>query len=246
MQRRDGDVVEEAEAVSAIGLGMMSRRPHGAKGVLDPAGHHRVGGRQHGANGAQGRFPGAGRHHRVGVDINEIVRRRHVVERLNVAVVMGEPDRRKVAHGRLLPQQRREHLVTQHFFHRAQAVGALGMAGAGVMEEEGRMGEVQRVHKRLGEHPIRPAVPRLGIPCAVGRRGVRMTAGRRAGAQHFVQRPDISFFVHETQGGGVRQRRRPSHQPVEHLPAQRIFNRTQPGGALGMPFTGIMVREGRM
>ena len=58
--RRDGDVVEEAEAHRLAARRVVARRAHGAEGVLDLAVDHRVGGRHRGAGGAQRRVPGAG------------------------------------------------------------------------------------------------------------------------------------------------------------------------------------------
>ena len=57
MARRDGHVVEEAEAHRRVAGGVVARRAHRAEGGLGAAGQHVVGGRHRGAGGAQGRGP---------------------------------------------------------------------------------------------------------------------------------------------------------------------------------------------
>jgi hypothetical protein len=66
---RHRHVVEEAKAHGLVAAGMVARRAHGAKGVFELAGHHRVGG-GHGRTGrAQRGIPGVGVDGRVGVDL---------------------------------------------------------------------------------------------------------------------------------------------------------------------------------
>ncbi len=66
--RRNGDVVEEAEAHRVVARRVVAGRANGAEGVRDGTVDDRVGRRDGGAGGAHDRGPGAGRGDGVGVD----------------------------------------------------------------------------------------------------------------------------------------------------------------------------------
>ena len=53
-----------------------------------------------------------------------------------------------LAQRRLLAHQVAEDIVAKHLVDRAHAVGALGVAGAGVVPEEGGMRDEERGHSR--------------------------------------------------------------------------------------------------
>ena len=69
--RGDRGVVQVGEAVGAVGIGMVAGRAHRAEGVLELAGHHRVGGGDRGTSGMTGRRPGVAVHRRVGIDMHQ-------------------------------------------------------------------------------------------------------------------------------------------------------------------------------
>ena len=71
----DDGVVEEAEAHGPVGLGVVTRRAHGAERVRDEAGHHRVDREHCGAGGPRGRDEALRRQRRVGVEPGEALGR---------------------------------------------------------------------------------------------------------------------------------------------------------------------------
>lgn len=142
----DGDVVEEAEAQGAGGLGVTAGRPHPAKGVGDLASHHRVGRPQHRAHAVIERAERAGGHRRVAIEIGHAPLGRRLADHLDIGGGMHPADRVVIRFGRLFARQAGEDLVPEHLIDGAHAVRALRMAGAGIMVEEARMRDVQGRH----------------------------------------------------------------------------------------------------
>ena len=66
-----GDIVEETKAHRRRRLGMMAGRTHGDESIRRPAGHHFIHSLAGRAGGVQGRFPGAGAHGGVAVELDD-------------------------------------------------------------------------------------------------------------------------------------------------------------------------------
>ena len=80
----DRRVVEEAEAHRRRRLGVVAGRPCGDEGVVDAAHDDLVDGECRSAGRAQSRFEGAGRHRRVGIELDRALGRAGALDRLDV------------------------------------------------------------------------------------------------------------------------------------------------------------------
>jgi hypothetical protein len=121
-------------------------RSHGAEGVARLARQHRIDRGAAGAGGPQRGGARSRRQHGVGVDRLQPALRHRGQQAADEGVGMGAGDLLDRRLGRLAPLQQGEGLVLQRRQHRPQPVGPLGMAGAGVVADAGRVGEEQRVH----------------------------------------------------------------------------------------------------
>ena len=138
MARRDGDVVEEAEAHRLLARRVVAGRAHGAEGVVDLAVDDRVGGGDGGAGGAQHRVQGAGRSDRVGVERAQLAvggdALEHVAQLGDVAAAVGVAEVGALDHRCLAAIERAAQPGgDQVVVDRVEARRAFGMAAAHVV-----------------------------------------------------------------------------------------------------------------
>ena len=88
VHRRDGDVVEDAEAHRPRARRVMPRRAHAAERALRLAAGDEIGGEHRRAGGAQRRIPGVRVHRGVGVEVHDAARRPRRADRFDVLVRM--------------------------------------------------------------------------------------------------------------------------------------------------------------
>ena len=144
--RRDGDIVEQAEAHRPRRLGVMAGRADGDKGIRCLLVHHFVHRQHAAADAAQRRLEAARRHRGVGVELHQAFLGRGVADRLHVFHRMHQRDGLERRARRLDARQRLEALVLKRLLDGTQPVGALGMAERRLVIEAGGMGDEQRGH----------------------------------------------------------------------------------------------------
>jgi len=84
MARRDGGIVEQAEAHRPFRLGVMAGRPYGNEGIGGTAAHHFVDRVNRAADGAQCRLETAGRHRRIGIEMHHAFARGRIANRRDI------------------------------------------------------------------------------------------------------------------------------------------------------------------
>ncbi len=148
----DGDVREDAKAHGAGALGVMAAGADLAEGVRGAAGDDLVDGMQAGADGAECCFPGARREDRIGIEAHGFLARSRA--RVLDHVEIGLRVRQRnctfdiVAQRCLDTYEVVEQVVAKHLVDGAHAIGALGMAGAGVVVDEAGVGDQEGGHRR--------------------------------------------------------------------------------------------------
>ena len=142
----DDGIAEEAEAHGLLGLGVVSRRAHGAEGIRgDSPAHHRVDRQHRRTGGARGRNVALRRQRRVAVEMGEALRRDVVADQGDVAQLM-DPGDGLFAGGirRAAADQILESFVGQRLLDHAQPVRPLGMPVRHEVLEKDRIADEER------------------------------------------------------------------------------------------------------
>ena len=135
----DGDAVEQAEAHGGVAGGMVAGRAHRAEGARCLAAHDRIDGRDHGTSGAPGGLGRFRRHRRVRIKAHEALAVEAGVEdRIDEGLGVHAFRGLAAGQGRFEPVERLDR-GAKGFGHRLQARRALGVSGAGVVLEAGRV-----------------------------------------------------------------------------------------------------------
>ena len=146
MTRRNCGIVEQAKAHRPRGLGMMTGRPGGDKGIDGLFRQHLVDRMNGAARGTQRRFEGAGRHRSIGVELHQTFGRRRIAELRDVihrvTSAMVERSSR-----RLDARKHLEFLRLECVRDGAKPVGPLGMTKRHQVFETGGVGDEQRGHE---------------------------------------------------------------------------------------------------
>ena len=145
--RRDGDVIDQAEAARNGRRGVMAGRADRGEGRLRLARHHRVdrqdGGTRSMLHGRRAAFA----HHRVAVDMDALAGRRpHAQDRLDIVLRMDARHRLDRGRRRGGAHEAGERRILQRGQHRLQALGPLGMMWPGIVVEERGMADQQSRH----------------------------------------------------------------------------------------------------
>jgi hypothetical protein len=174
--RRDGDIVEKAEAHRRSRAGVMAGRAHGDEGRVRRAGHHLVDRRDAAASGVEGRLQRLGAHHRVRVERGQALPRGGLLQRAQICFGMHAQQRLARGQGRRATFERLESLMFEASLDDAQTIRPLGVAGAHVMRQRTRMGDEKGSHRLplWGKSKIRP------ISASIGSRGPHVHENRRA------------------------------------------------------------------
>ena len=85
----DGHLIEQAEAHGLARFRMVAGRAERTEGVVGLAGEDGIDGGGGGTHGAKGRFEGAGRHHRIGIDIFHALFRGHGLDVVEMLLGVG-------------------------------------------------------------------------------------------------------------------------------------------------------------
>ena len=145
--RRDGGIVEQAEAHRPRDLGVMAGRARRDEGIRRLLRHHFVDGVHRAARRAQRRLEAAGRHRGVGVEPHHAFLGRRLADLQDVFHRMAERDGLERRRRRLDAHQRVEFFGRKRARNGAQPVGPLRMAERREMVETGRMGDEQSGHR---------------------------------------------------------------------------------------------------
>ena len=139
--RGNRGMIEKAEAHRLADFGVMAGRAHRDERVVVGAGHDRVGGGNRAADAAHHGFPGAGRHRRIAVEIDQTARRRDMPKFLDIMLVVAKQDLVERAFRCRLAHQRLEAVFAENLLNRANPVGSFGMPRRCQMVEACRMAE---------------------------------------------------------------------------------------------------------
>ena len=159
IERRNGDVGENAKAHGPLALGMVAARPHLTKDVADARGliHDAVDPGQPGPHRAQRRLPRLGRKHRIRIEPHRslTLAGTHALHPIKVGERMRERDRRLdvLAQRRLLAPEAVEGFVRQRLVDGAHPIGPLGMARPRVMLNKARVGDQEGGHRGARNRP---------------------------------------------------------------------------------------------
>jgi hypothetical protein len=151
MARRDGGVVQEAEAHRQPSFRMMAGRTSRHEGVCRPAGHDRVDGEKRSPRRPQSRLERSWRHRHVLVNGRVTVGRRAGVKRLDIFGRVHATDRHFISARRGISHQRPERLVFERALDSAQTIGPFGMVLPHFVGEASRMCNEQRRHRFISQ-----------------------------------------------------------------------------------------------
>ena len=178
--RRDGGVVEQAEAHWPRGLGVVAGWPRGDEGIGGLLRHHLIDRKHAAANRPQSSLEGARRHRGVGVDMNQPFLGRGVADFLDVVHRVTQGDDLERRQRRAHAIERLEFFRLQRTLNGAQPVGPLGMTGGRQVIETSRVSDEESGHwcnvGRLERRRNPSCVPSADIGPFPGRSAARSGA----------------------------------------------------------------------